>query len=58
MSDARWAWPINSRKAHLFRDGRSLCGRWMMLAEQPDQPQHRGDEPGADDCRECWRRGR
>ena len=27
--DQGWGWPLNSRKAHYFRnDKRALCGRW------------------------------
>jgi hypothetical protein len=55
MSDLYWAWPSNSRKAHCFENGHSLCGRWMFFGSQPDQPQHLGDEPGRDDCKACWR---
>lgn len=49
-----WAYPLNARKAHYFVEARALCGRWMFFGEQPDQPQHMGDEPGADDCTTCW----
>lgn len=26
-----WTWLFNSRKEHYFRDGQSLCGKWMCL---------------------------
>ena len=26
-----WTWLINSRKEHYFRDGKSLCGKWIYL---------------------------
>jgi len=26
-----WTWLWNARKDHYFRNGRSLCGRWMCL---------------------------
>jgi hypothetical protein len=32
MSAGR-SWLFNSRVAHYFRNGRSLCGRWMILGE-------------------------
>ena len=33
MSETKegWTWLINSRKDHYFRDGKSLCGKWMVL---------------------------
>lgn len=31
MTKEGWAWLYNSRVWHYFRDGRSLCGRWMNL---------------------------
>lgn len=48
-----WAWPSNSRKAHYFVGGRSLCAKWRWL--------HKGgldDTPytGPDDCKECVRK--
>jgi hypothetical protein len=48
-----WAWPANSRKAHYFREGRSLCSRWMILYP-PDQGTD-GDH-GPDDCKACWKK--
>lgn len=56
MSDLYWAWPSNARKAHVFREGRSLCGRWLFFGDQPDQPQETALEPGRDDCKSCWRK--
>ena len=26
-----WARLFNSRKDHYYRDGKSLCGKWMIL---------------------------
>jgi len=52
-----WGWPSNSRKAHYFVDGRSLCRRWAALwtLDEQDQPQSMGAQPGRDDCTTCWR---
>jgi len=52
-----WAWPLNSRKAHYFEEGRSLCGRWMFFGSQ-DQPEGLGEQPGKDDCVVCWRKAK
>lgn len=50
-SEEGWAWPVNSRKAHYFVDGRSLCGKWMYLGEVEE-----GNDYSPDNCRECIRR--
>lgn len=47
-----WGWPSNSRKAHYFRDGRSLCRRWGWFSERLEQPAF----SSPDDCAECTRR--
>lgn len=48
-----WAWPVNSRKAHYFRESRSLCGRWGFFGSAFD-PSQQGQSP--DDCTDCRRR--
>lgn len=53
---ATWKWPSNSRKAHAFVDGRSLCGKWGDLLVPPVPNQAIGTEPGPDDCKACWRK--
>jgi len=50
-----WGFPAASRKAHFFKVGRSLCGKWLYLGNL-DINQQTGDKPGSDDCRECHRR--
>jgi hypothetical protein len=43
-----WNWLWNSTKDHYFVDGRSLCGRWMVLGNSvSDQPP--SDRP----CKGC-----
>jgi hypothetical protein len=46
-----WWWPIRAHRAHYFREGRSLCGRWISLAVDPLH-----DEPSAwsDACNWCY----
>lgn len=51
-----WAWPSNSRKAHYFVNGRSLCGRWGFLGQNGDSNQGTGSKVGPDDCVACWRK--
>ena len=46
-----WGWPLNSRKAHYFREGRSLCHKWMFLGE----PTENQGERSPDDCKACSR---
>ena len=44
---------MNSRKAHYFRESRSLCGQWVYFGSSYTQNQ----KPGSpDDCAECARR--
>ncbi len=31
MSMEGYFWPATARKVHYMVDGRSLCGRWMLL---------------------------
>ncbi|MCW8128938.1 MAG: hypothetical protein KIS92_01010 [Planctomycetota bacterium] len=44
-----WFFPINSRKAHFFRNGRSLCGKWGYLGDKFDSD----DLASPDDCTQC-----
>ena len=32
-----WGWPGNSRKAHYFVNGRSLCSKWMYFGDLYDE---------------------
>ncbi len=48
-----WAWPGLARKAHYFREARSLCGKWMftgVFVRNQDSSQ------GPDDCATCFRK--
>lgn len=48
-----WYWPSNSRKAHYYVDGRSLCGRYGF----PGKLGHPDDKGGCDDdCTPCSRK--
>lgn len=47
-----WGWPGNSKKAHFFSGGRSLCGRWMFFGALSGEAAKQGE----DDCRECCKR--
>lgn len=31
-----WYGPPNSRRFHYFREGRSLCGKWLVFADMSD----------------------
>ena len=48
-----WAWPRRGRRAHYFRDGRSLCGRWSSWPSSYAQNQELGS---LDHCAKCARR--
>jgi len=50
----------NAAKWHYMRAGRSLCGKWGMLARMDPGSTEPFDEsstkPGPDDCVSCWRK--
>ena len=48
-----WGWPINSRKAHYFREGdsRSLCNKWLFFGTREDYL-----HDASDNCADCRRR--
>lgn len=51
-----WGWPSNSRKAHVFFDGRSLCGKWGFFGTtDPVKVPEPGTtyQRGPDDCAAC-----
>jgi hypothetical protein len=50
-----WGWPGNSKKAHYFINGHSLCQKWLFLGVL-DQPQETSDKPGPDDCAACHKK--
>lgn len=55
MSSPSWGWPLNAKKAHVFLEGRSLCGRWLFLgngAAIEQAPLRKGP----DDCAKCFTR--
>lgn len=43
-----WGWPNNAPKAHYFREGRSLCSRWMFAG-----PVDQGLDKSGDNCARC-----
>jgi hypothetical protein len=47
-----WGWPINSRKAHYFVDGLSLCRKMMYLGSQLEE----GNDESEDNCAGCKER--
>lgn len=48
-----WNWLFNSSKWHYFREGRSLCGKWMTLGN-PEYQQ--GNDNSPDNCAACKRK--
>jgi len=52
-----WRFPLLAKRAHVFHDGRSLCGRWVFSGHSQDY-QGIEDKPGIDDCVECWRKAK
>ena len=43
-----WGWPALTRRAHYFRQARSLCGRWMYQGELTQ-----GNDDSNDNCTTC-----
>lgn len=56
MSALGWGWPASSPKAHVFVEGRSLCGRWMYLGNSQPITKAPHAERGPDDCAACHRK--
>lgn len=46
-----WSRPLNSRKWHYFRGGRSLCCKWAYFNEELEQ----GLDDSPDNCAVCRR---
>jgi len=53
QSDEGWWFPGLARKAHYFRDGRSLCGSWGTFGRPTLEPD---DRESVDDCVQCRRK--
>ena len=47
-----WTYLWNSPKWHYFRDGKSLCGRWMCLGSEFEA----GNETSPDNCVTCMKK--
>lgn len=47
-----WGFPTSARKAHYFRDGRSLCGRYGWFVADNDRLEP-DTKPSRDDCAGC-----
>jgi len=43
-----WGFPLNSKRAHYFVDGRSLCGKWMFFGDLEDF-----NDDSSDNCTAC-----
>ena len=60
MAENGWGWPTSSRKAHYFKEARSLCGRWLQVAPFGGGvvPIEAGADaaPSPSDCAPCTRK--
>jgi hypothetical protein len=54
LENYNWGKPHTARKWHIFEDGRSLCGNWMLVNNDEDVEE--GDEIGEKDCKKCGRK--
>lgn len=48
-----WTWIVGAAKWHYMRNGRSLCGKWMLLGK-PELEQ--GNDSSPDNCVACRRK--
>ena len=53
MTDRGWKMLINSKKAHYFFDGRSLCGKWMSLGREGFEDY---DHENPENCKGCMKK--
>jgi hypothetical protein len=52
-----WGWPLLSRKAHVFYDARSLCGKWLFTGSKPEDVIEKAPvDRGPDDCAACHKK--
>lgn len=56
MSALGWGWPGNLPKAHVFVEGRSLCGRWGYFGNTETITKAPSAERGPDDCAVCHKK--
>jgi hypothetical protein len=47
-----WTYLFGAPKWHYFRDGRSLCGRWMCLGSDFEA----GNDTSPDNCTTCTKK--
>ena len=48
-----WTWLYNTTKWHYFKEGRSLCGKWMVLSKQDYEL---GNDDSPDNCKTCQKK--
>jgi hypothetical protein len=51
-----WGWPGLSKKAHVFSDMRSLCGKWLFLSKEKTITEAPPATRGPDDCAACHKK--
>ena len=50
MKKEGWTWLFNSRKWHYFKDGMSICGKFMLLGKGELE---QGNDDSPDNCVQC-----
>jgi len=50
MKKEGWTWLYNSKKWHYFKDGMSLCGKFMLLKSDKLE---QGNDDSLDNCAIC-----
>lgn len=54
VKDEGWGWPENSKKAHFFRKGTSLCNRWFFLGSLLESSDQVDEHPS--NCSTCQKK--
>ncbi len=50
--------PVNTNKYHIFKNGRSVCGKWLLFGKNSELcTDVTGKEKlGRDDCKACFKK--
>lgn len=52
-----WGFMFNTKKAHYFRKGTSLCGGWLALGTPVwESNQETGISADTGTCKSCWKK--
>jgi len=52
----QWGKPLNSRRYHIFEDGKSLCQSWILGSPKAGDVEESDSYREGEDCKKCCRR--